>query len=171
MTDLAGMYRYAAAAFLAAGALVAAEMPATEPPVAEERFEDWRRVCVAEACRIEVSIASPDASAAELLGLSVEAADREALVVRTPLPLHLPDGVMLTLGGGEPEEAPWRTCDAAGCDARLPLTGSLLRGLRGERGAAVAFTLVDGERVRIAVSLMGFSAALRSLDAASEPER
>ncbi len=91
--------------------------------------------------------------------------------MRTSLPLYLPDGLSLILGASDPITAPWRTCDAAGCDALLSLSGSLLSGLRGERRGSVAFTLVDGERVRLPVSLMGFSAALRALAASSEPAR
>ncbi len=166
--------RFVAAALLAvsaAGAGQAAEIPVAAPPNVEDDFEDWRRICAGAACRIQFAVPARGPAAPDLLGLSVASDDPEVLVVRTPLPLHLPDGLSLTLGADDPISAPWRTCDEVGCDARLSLSGALLAGLRGERYGAVAFTLVDGERVRLPVSLMGFSAALRSLDAGSAPGR
>ena len=87
-----------------------------------------------------------------------------ALGIGTPLPLFLPDGVRLTLGASEPRTIPWRTCDAEGCEARVPLEPKLLADLRRERAGSVALTLETGERVRFGISLLGFTAAWRALN-------
>ena len=60
---------------------------------------------------------------------------------------------------------PWRTCGAGGCEAVLPLDPPLLAALRRERAATATFTLVDGVKVRLPFSLLGFSAATRALAA------
>jgi invasion protein IalB len=169
-----------AALLLAVEPLPAAEAPASAVEAAAararetgpdpaERHEDWALVC-GEVCRIETTVAGGDGSGAWVLRLAVEGTgEARALVVATPLPLFLPDGLVLTLGGGEPRPEPWRTCNAAGCEARLPLEPGLLASLRREREAAVSFTLLDGVRVRLPISLLGFTAAERALGAAAEP--
>nr|MBA3326212.1 invasion associated locus B family protein [Paracoccaceae bacterium] len=83
-------------------------------------------------------------------------------------PLFLPDGLTLGLGDAPPRAVAWRTCDAAGCEALAPLENELLAALRRERAAEVTLTLVDGVRVRLPVSLMGFTAAWEALGATRE---
>ena len=83
-----------------------------------------------------------------------------ALTVTTPLPLFLPDGIVLALGTAPERRVPWRTCRPAGCEATLPLDPDLAAALRRERGGSVTLTLVDGVQVRLPFSLLGFSAAL-----------
>lgn len=152
------------------GAAAAAEMPPTgpvhgpPPPPAPVIFEDWRLDCAGGDCVVRTGVAG--AEGATVLALE---AGSEALVIRTALPLHLPDGLGLALGeAGAERAAVWRTCDASGCEARLPLEPDLLAALRRERAGNLRFTLVSGERVRVAVSLMGFTAAWRARAASEE---
>ncbi len=151
------------AAILAACATSAAEMPRAGPepePRAPVAFEDWSLVCAA-TCAVRTVIVGRDGS--EVLALIARPGDAAAVEVSTPLPLFLPDGVVLTLGGSEPRPIPWRTCDADACEARAPLVPALLSDLRRERTASVEMTLETGERVRLAVSLLGFTAAWAAL--------
>jgi invasion protein IalB len=155
-------------AILLAGAAGAAEMPLAgqqfgpPPPPAAVAFDDWRLDCAGDACVVRTEVAGADGAAVLVLE-----AGAEALVLRTALPLLLPEGLGLDLGEAETERtAVWRTCDASGCEARLAMAPDLLDGLRREREGRVRFTLVSGERVRVAVSLMGFTAAWRARAAA-----
>ena len=145
-------------------AIVLAAAPAgADPPHARAaRFADWRIDC-ASACAGVTTVAGADGS--ELLRLTVSGGEGPMLVVTTPLPLHLPDGLALALGGRAERAVPWRTCGPSGCEATVAIDPALLEALRRERAGTVAFTLVQGERVRLPVSLMGFSAALRALEA------
>ena len=149
-------------------AILALALPAAaDPPGAwAERvraFRDWRLDCRAAPCTLATSVRGADGS--EVLGLAVTAGPAPALVLSTPLPLFLPDGLALLLGDEPERPVPWRTCGAGGCEATLPLDGPLLAALRRERSGSATFTLVDGVTVRLPFSLLGFSAA----DAARAP--
>ena len=56
----------------------------------------------------------------------------------------------------------WRTCGPDGCAARLTVTPELAAALRRERGGTATFTPADGVPVRVAFSLIGYTAALRA---------
>ncbi len=157
----------AVAATLAAGA-AAADPPHVRAAVGarEAVHRDWVLRCPAAGCAIRTAVRG--AGGAEVLGLAV-AADGAALALRTALPLHLPDGVTLALGDEPLRLVPWRTCDPAGCVADAPLADDLRRALRRERSVEVTLTLVDGVRVRLSASLLGFSAALDALDPPPAP--
>jgi invasion protein IalB len=127
-----------------------------------EAFQDWRLGCVT-ACAISTRLAGADGT--EVLRLSVRGQEPRALAVVTPLPLHLPDGVALAFGERPERGVPWRTCGPGGCEATLPLDADLGEALRREPAGTATFTLADGDRVRLGFSLLGFSAALRALDA------
>lgn len=150
-----------AAAFVAGP--VAADPPQARAAVGarEAIFRDWVLRCPAAGCAIRTSVRGTDGT--EVLGLAV-AADGAALILRTGLPLHLPDGATLVLGDEPLRVVPWRTCDPSGCVADAPLAEDLRKSLRRERTVEVTLTLVDGVRVRLSASLLGFSAALDALD-------
>jgi invasion protein IalB len=143
--------------------------PAARPPDAS--FEDWRLDCTPLGCAAATEVRSEARGAPLLLRLRVTPASGLAetpwqLAVETPLPLHLPGGLALEIGGSAGSALAWRTCDPLGCRAEAPLAPDLLAALRGERAGHVTFTLADGVRVRLRFSLMGFSAALEALEAA-----
>jgi invasion protein IalB len=143
-------------AILAAAAPALADPPAAWPGRVAA-FRDWRLDCRPDPCRAATSVRGADGS--EVLGVS---AAGETLTLATPLPLFLPDGLALAVGAGPPRPVPWRTCAAGGCEATLPLDPELLAALRRERAATAAFTLVDGVKVRLPFSLLGFTAADRA---------
>jgi invasion protein IalB len=154
---------------LALAASPASADPPGAPAVAaaiEQPFRDWRLACAA-ACALRTEVRGSDGSAV----LTVSAAgDRGGtLELRTPLPLFLPDGLTVALGDAPPRDIAWRTCDAAGCAAETPLDPPLLDGLKRERSAEVSLTLVDGVRVRLPMSLAGFTAGWEALARASPP--
>ena len=152
---------------LAVAAALAAGPASADPPhvraeigAGETVHRDWVLRCPAAGCAIRTAVRGTDGT--EVLGLAV-AADGAALTLRTALPLHLPDGVTLALGDDPLRLVPWRTCDPAGCVADAPLAEDLREALRRERSVEVTLTLVDGVRVRLSASLLGFSAALDAL--------
>jgi len=147
-------------------ALLAAGAASADPPHARGReFRDWRIDCAVGPCAIRTSLRAADGS--ELVTVDVVGrGDGAGLALRTPLPLLLPDGATLVIGDDPPRALAWRTCGVAGCVAEAPLDPSLLAALKRERSATVMLTLEDGVRVRLPVSLLGFTAAREALDAA-----
>ena len=59
------------------------------------------------------------------------------------------------------------TCGATACEARLALDPDLLAALRKQPAANLELTLLDGSHARLPVSLLGFTAAYRALEAVS----
>ncbi|HET9069258.1 MAG TPA: invasion associated locus B family protein [Amaricoccus sp.] len=149
---------------LALASSLAAPPAAADPPAAwaerAERFSDWRLDCRRDPCTPWTAVRGADGS--QVLRLAAEPGDAPSLVLTTPLPLLLPDGLALAVGAEPERVVPWRTCGAGGCEARLSLDGPLLATLRRERGGSATFTLVDGMKVRLPFSLLGFTAASRA---------
>lgn len=146
------------------GCAAAADPPHARATEAAPSFRDWRLDCAAGACAIRTTLRGGDGSAV-LTASATGAGEAGALALSTPLPLFLPDGLTLVLGDTPLRAVAWRTCDAAGCEAAAPLDAELLAALRREPVAEVMLTLVDGVRVRMAVSLRGFTAAWEALAA------
>lgn len=131
-------------------------------------FRDWRLDCGAAGCAVRTELRGGDGS--PLLTLTAASpGDAGLFSLGTPLPLHLPDGATVALGDAPLRPVPWRTCGPmAWCEATIALDASLLADLRRERSIKVVLTLVDGVRIRLTASLLGFSAAWGALGAHSE---
>jgi invasion protein IalB len=149
------------AILLAASTAALADPPHARVPV--RGFADWRLDCADTGCFTRTSVLGADGS--EVLRLSLLPGEPPAIEIATPVALYLPDGVVLEVGAEPPVELVWRTCGPDGCAARLALTPELAAGLRRERRGSVTFTPADGIPVRIGVSLIGYTAALRARDA------
>lgn len=150
---------------IAMGMSVLASPAPADPPGPGRRgpapYEDWRLDCREAPCAAYGPVFGNDGS--EVLRLALPRGGA-ALIVQTPLPVYVPDGVTLALGARLPRTAPWRTCGPTGCEAWLPLDPDLLEAVRDERGGSVTLTLADGTPVRIALSLRGSAAALKARD-------
>ncbi len=80
-----------------------------------------------------------------------------------PLGVSLPGGLSITVDDGKPVRIRYERCDASGCLAPLALTDTLVTSLRGGRWARVAFFDSTRREVSVPVSLLGFTAGLKSL--------
>ena len=160
---LTSLARRAGVALALAASSAAADPPharATQTAMFTGLGDALRR---AARCSIRTAVRGADGT--EVLRLEV-VRDAAALAFRTALPLHLPDGVTLAIGDpSHCEPSPWRTCDPTGCVAEAPLADDLRAALERERTIEVTLTLVDGVRVRLSVSLLGFTAASTALAA------
>jgi invasion protein IalB len=144
-------------------AILVAAPAIADPPHARvpvRGFADWRLDCTGEPCFTRTSVLGADGS--EVLRLSLLPGEPPTLAVATPLALYLPDGLTLAVGAEPPLRLVWRTCGPAGCEARLAVSPELAAALRRERAASVTFTPADGVPVRVPVSLVGYTAALRA---------
>lgn len=145
-------------------------VPVPAPLPERSRFHDWTLSC-AKGCRATTRLRSTAPGAPEVLRFTVAPAGPEvfALSLRTPAPLYLPAPLTLMPDRGDPLEAPWFTCDPAGCEARVTAGTDLADALRKGRFATVELTLVDGSRARLRLSLSGFTAALAAATRISPP--
>ncbi|TPE52508.1 invasion associated locus B family protein [Amaricoccus solimangrovi] len=159
-----------AAPAAAAPPIVPPLVPVPAPPPAKARFRDWSLAC-AGGCRALTRLRSAASDAPEVLRLSVALTGKDifALTLRTPAPLYLPDPAILSPDQGSAVAIPWFTCGPRGCEARLSTGPELIDTLRSGRSATVEFTLVDGSRARLRLSLLGLTAALRALGTLSPP--
>ena len=80
-----------------------------------------------------------------------------------PLGVSLPGGLSLTVDNGKPVRIRYERCDASGCLAPLALTDTVVKSMRGGRWARVAFFDSTRREVSVPVSLLGFTAGLKSL--------
>lgn len=88
------------------------------------------------------------------------------MIILLPLGIALPPGVELRIDGGAEIEAPVERCERQGCQVEMLLEPDLLTALKGGSRVDVDFHVhgQDGlQRVRVPVSLLGFTAALAEI--------
>ena len=123
----------------------------------------------ADSCRVwqRVQVVAGDV-AQDVMSVSLApsgGADGLVLVIQTPLDVYLPADFALRVDGGRERRARFRNCNGAGCWVVIPAGGSLLRDLRRGLEAQAAFSLIEGETIRISFSLRGITAALAAYEA------
>lgn len=158
----------------------------SKPVAVTQVFDDWSYRCVFPAkvsetkrknvpqkrkrltktCELFQSVRirpdRQDKPLVEVLSLAVSRANDKArkikwaLVVVTPLDVHLPSRFGLSVGKEKPLTAPYRNCNRFGCWAVVPLANKTLRALRKSKDAAGLFRLLNGKSIKIVFSLKGF---------------
>jgi len=92
-----------------------------------------------------------------------------ALMIRTPLGLYLPDGVVFKVDDGKTVDLALQTCKAEGCYAGSSMTQDLLAALMSGEGVTVSFKNLTKKDMDIPVSLEGFDAAYREVRFGPDP--
>ncbi|WP_163648427.1 invasion associated locus B family protein [Modicisalibacter sp. 'Wilcox'] len=127
--------------------------------------QDWQVRCPTDAgqgrCSMTQLINNPDGNQPVLRVVVAypPQADGPAMVFLLPLGVRLAPGLQLTVDGGKPIKFPYQVCVPDGCRADIPLKPALMQQLR--QGSQATLSLIDprGQRLDLAISLMGFSDA------------
>ncbi len=162
------MRRIACGLALLALPLVAAEAQDSS----NAQASGWNSSCISEArsgparCAMEQRIVLQQGNRT-LLTVKIEmpAEPRSpALLLQTPLGLHLPSGLTLKVDQGEPMILPIQSCDPNGCYAGMPLAEGLLAGLKAGNTLDVTMANAAHETIQVPVPLAGFSAAYARIE-------
>lgn len=154
---------------LQAGALAQeAQQPATDQQASEQQqAAPWAVRCVSDSrggpvdCMLEQRVVVSGSNQL-LVGASVYMRAGEAtpqLVLQTPLGLHLPAGVKVSVDDTALQTLPLRTCDAGGCYAELALSDQAVNALKAGGTMTVTFQDLSEREIPVPVSLRGFTAA------------
>ena len=88
----------------------------------------------------------------------------EALAeIVVPLGVFLPGALGLQVDGNEPRAVPFERCIPDGCVVRAPVAAGMLAQMRAGGTAYLILSPSPDERVRLPISLAGFTAAFDSL--------
>lgn len=88
----------------------------------------------------------------------------EALAeIVVPLGVFLPGALGLQVDGNEPRAVPFERCIPDGCVVRAPIAADMLAQMRAGSTAHLIVSPSPDERVRLPISLSGFTAAFNSL--------
>lgn len=150
--------------------------------VTAERFDDWTLRCVtaaaaSPACEVtQPLMVAHDGSPVEILKLAVSRASDKAgkadwaLVVLTPLDVHLPADFGFATGTAKPVLLKYRNCNQLGCFVIVPLENDRLAALKKAADGTAYFRLLNGQTVKVSFSLKGFTKAFDALAAGKVPE-
>jgi len=174
-----------------AGQAAASQPPASTAPASSaprllaQRFDDWIWRCSVPAdagpsCEIAQSVrVSQDGKAVDILNLAVSRANDKAgkvewaLIVLTPLDVHLPSDFALTIGGDKSKIKPimshYRNCNHLGCFVVTPLDAATINSFKQAQEGAGFFRLLNGKTVKVVFSLKGFDKALDGLTSKTLP--
>lgn len=140
---------------------------------ANQQFKDWVVRCVPRdglpPCDMVQSVFNADSNQ-RLLQMSVAHLGRDDLVglqLWVPTGLLVSSGVLFEIDGKKRvlEQLQYTRCEADGCLVEAIVPASDLKSLRAGRQGAFAVLASDGKPRVIAVSLSGFSAALKAVAA------
>lgn len=162
-------------------------MQQVAPQDRSDRFDDWTLRCVAPPATNGKPAASPaceiaqplmvdqDGKAVEILNLAVSRVNDKAgnaewaLVVLTPLDVHLAGDFGFAAGTAKPSLLRYRNCNHAGCFVIVPLDRDRLAQLKKAAGGTAYFRLLNGQTVKVSFSLKGFTKAFDALATGTVP--
>lgn len=150
--------------------LTGACLASVAQPDITARFRDWQLVRLADGCRIVSALVSPASGALLLEATLMPAEQPDALMIalRVPVGVHLPSGISYRHvdQGRQAIGLEWLSCDALMCTAAGQLSPQAIARLMRDRAVFVGFRPTqDARPVNLELSLMGFTAARRALDA------
>lgn len=138
--------------------------------VIRDTFEDWEVRCLAdgnECFLYQLALDSDGNPVAEfsLIRLPEGGEAVAGATVVTPLGTLLPAGLLMQIDSGEVRQYPFTFCNQVGCFAQLALTQAQVTALQRGRVARLGVTSIAApeDPVELDLSLMGFTAAFRSL--------
>lgn len=134
------------------------------------QFRDWQLLRLPDGCRIVSALVSPASGALLLEAMLMQAEQPDALMIalRVPVGVHLPSGISYRHvdQGRQAIGLEWLSCDARMCTAAGQLSPQAIARLQRDRSVFVGFRPTQAARaVNLELSLMGFTAARRALDA------
>ena len=153
--------------------------------VQTKHFEDWTLRCITKAEVDEKSavpsaceIAQPlmvnqDGKSVEVLSLAVSRANDKAgradwaMVVLTPLDVHLASDFGFAAGNTKPSLMRYRNCNHLGCFVIVPLDRDRLGQMKKASSGTVYFRLLNNQTVKVSFSLKGFTKAFDALSSGS----
>jgi invasion protein IalB len=151
-------------------------IPAIEAAeVIRDTFEDWEVRCLADGneCFLYQLALDADGNPVAEFSLIRLPDGGEAVAgatVVTPLGTLLPAGLLMQIDSGEVRQYPFTFCNQVGCFAQLALTQAQVSALQRGRVARLGVTSIAApeDPVELDLSLMGFTAAFRSLEEGGE---
>ncbi|ADO42223.1 invasion associated locus B family protein [Ketogulonicigenium vulgare] len=167
-----------AASGLSTGEPVAAATgPQLGEPYVQETFGDWALRCVNtgeenDPCHLYQLLEDEEANPVAEISIFALPAGQEASAGATiiaPLETMLQAGVVLEVDGQNARRYPFAFCGMAGCVSRIGLTTAELDQLRAGSAGRVtivpAFSNAENPEVNLTVSLAGFTAGYRAIEA------
>ncbi|MBO0131601.1 invasion associated locus B family protein [Agrobacterium burrii] len=152
-----------------------------------EHFDDWTLRCVAPpatngkpatspACEIAQQLmVSQNGKPLEVLNLAVSRANDKAgkadwaLVVLTPLDVHLASDFGFAAGTAKPSLLKYRNCNHLGCFVIVPLDRDRLAQMKKAADGTAYFRLLNSQTVKASFSLKGFTKAFDALASGAVP--
>jgi len=140
-----------------------------------QQFGQWSVQCTEKdkearkACHLFQNLVRGEGEQAErILYLAVGYQSGEAhpiAVLRMPLGIWLPEGVVLRIDRGETRQVPVQTCYESGCRTVVALESELLSEMKSGERLEIVLHNDKGEPVSIPVSLSGFKRGVETLSA------
>jgi invasion protein IalB len=131
--------------------------------------EDWQVTCDktddARSCRMATTGTGNTAKGGTLAVQLASESTSGLFFFLTPLDLLVAKGVEMRIDGGKPLKFAYRSCHAQGCVIPFRVAGALEESFR--RGTKLDLRLfeLDGSPVDVEMSLLGFTAASRAMEA------
>lgn len=145
--------------------------------VVRDTFDDWEVRCAPDGddCFLyQLALDADDNPVAEFSLIRLPAGGEAAAgaTVVTPLGTLLPAGLLMQIDGGEVRQYPYTFCSQVGCFAQIALTQAQVSALQRGRFVRLGVTSIADadEPVELDVSLIGFTAAYRSLSVPAAAE-
>jgi len=158
-------------ALAAAGHAFAQAQPQGQPAANAETYKDWVVGCdppkdgVRQCGMVQNLTVKETGQMVARLTVQQERNGERVGILLGPLGTSLAAGVTTQVDAGPQNRLQFEQCVPAGCVARWLLDPRTLDALKRGRTLTVGFASVDGRKVNIPMSLLGFGEGLAALDA------
>jgi len=141
-----------------------------------QQFGQWSVQCTSpdddgrKACHLFQNLVRGDGEESQRIlyvAVGYQSKDEHPIaVLRMPLGIWLPEGVVLRVDRGETRQVPVQTCDKSGCRTVVALKPELLDEMKAGDELEIVLHNSKGEPVSIPISLSGFKRGVETLSAA-----
>lgn len=147
--------------------------PAVSAPKDGQEFKDWSARCETpkgadrQRCYIfQRLVTKKDDEYLPVLHVLVgyiTADGKPGLFATVPLGVSLPQGLEISVDGGQPTRFGYSHCNNQGCLGALALSDALIASMKAGKQALITFHAGSQQPVSISVSLAGFTAGFNAL--------
>ncbi|AYG69923.1 hypothetical protein CCGE531_28010 (plasmid) [Rhizobium sp. CCGE531] len=145
--------------------------PSAGPQVTEQKFDAWTLQCSTDKamkppCQIMYRLTSPDQKQVFLvISMARSAENKVGMQMALPLGFSIQAGVKIGFGGKYSTMAKVSRCTNQGCLVEGLCPPGMLDALLKEKSGKVSIRMMQGNMAELPISLGGFSAAYRAMQA------
>ena len=131
----------------------------------------WVAKCTSEsrkgpvACSVEETLilANTGQAVASVIVQVQSSAQQPVMLIRIPVGIYLPAGVIFQIDEGAPKSIPLQTCDGQGCYAEMQISSNVIAALKGGKRFSVSFQNLAKNKIVLPMVIDNFAEVFQKI--------